>query len=176
MANKRVVLGSGKLYVTDYSGSIPEDAVIETDENLIGYIQGGAPLAYEAEFYECSDDLGYVKKKILTSEKVTLQSGIMTFNGKTLQKLCSTASVSESGTTRTVKIGGLENYDGKSYVIHFVYSDEVDGDIRVTIVGSNESGFELSFQKDKETVIDATFSALPCDDKGTLVIIKENIS
>ena len=177
MATKRVVLGSGNLYVANYTGStIPEDSVIETSDNLIGYIQGGATLTYEAEFYTAEDDLGYVKKKILTSENVVLKSGIMTWNGKTLEKLCATARVTEGSGIRTVKIGGLENYDGKSYVVHFVYNDDVDGDVRVTIVGSNEAGFELAFAKDAETVIDAEFTALPCDDEGTLVILKESIA
>ena len=177
MATKRVVLGSGKLYVAEYTGStIPEDSVIETDDNLIGYIQGGASLTYEPEFYTAEDDLGYVKKKILTNENVVLKSGIMTWNGKTLQKLCSTTRVTDDGSTRTVKIGGIENYDGKSYVVHFVYKDKVDGDVRVTIVGSNEAGFELAFAQDAETVIDAEFTALPCDDEGTLVILKETIA
>ena len=177
MATKRVVLGSGKLYVADYTGStIPEDSVIETETNLLGYIQGGATLTYEPTFYDCSDDLGFIKKKILTEEKVTLKSGIMTWNGKTLDKLCATARVTEGSGIRTVKIGGLENYDGKSYVVHFVYNDNVDGDVRVTIVGSNEAGFELAFAKDAETVIDAEFTALPCDDEGTLVILKESIA
>lgn len=79
MATKRVVLGSGKLYVADYTGStIPADNVIETDDNLLGYIQGGATLTYEPEFYTAEDDLGYIKRRILVKEAVTLKSGIMT--------------------------------------------------------------------------------------------------
>ena len=102
----------------------------------------------------------------------------MTWNGNTLQKLCSTARIKEDvdTKTRTVKIGGAGNYDGKKYVIHFVHKDAIDGDIRVTIVGSNEAGFELAFAKDKETVINAEFKAQPHDKDGTLILYKESDS
>lgn len=173
--SEKIVLGSGKLYVVEYTTTIPEDATIETADNLIGYIQGGATLSYTPTFYEAKDDLGYVSKKFLTEEEAVLKSGIMTWNGKTLQKLCSTARVTDAANVRTVKIGGISNYDGKKYVIHFLHEDEADGDIRVTIVGSNDAGFEMAFAKDKETVINAEFKAQPQDSEGTLITYKEEI-
>lgn len=174
MADK-IVLGSGKVYVMDFTGTLPEDTVIEVADNLLGDIQGGAAITYTPTFYEAKDDLGLVSKKIITDETAVLKSGIMTWCGTTLQKLCSTARVIEDTAKhiRTVKIGGVGNYDGKKYVIHFVHEDSVDGDIRVTIVGSNESGFELAFAKDKETVINAEFKAQPHDSEGTLILYKE---
>ena len=175
MADKKIVLGSGKLYVVAYTNEVPADSVIETEDNLIGYIQGGATLTYTPSFYEAKDDLGYVVKKMLTEEEVTFKSGVMTWNGETLQKLCSTARVTTDATTRTVKIGGLANYDGKSYVIHFVHEDNVEGDVRITIVGQNEAGFEMAFAKDAETVINAEFKALPQDTDGTLIVYKEDV-
>ena len=175
MADKKIVLGSGKLYVVAYTNEVPVDSVIETEDNLIGYIQGGATLTYTPSFYEAKDDLGYVVKKMLTEEEVTFKSGVMTWNGETLQKLCSTARVTTDATTRTVKIGGLANYDGKSYVIHFVHEDNVEGDVRITIVGQNEAGFEMAFAKDAETVINAEFKALPQDTDGTLIVYKEDV-
>lgn len=178
----KIVLGSGKLYIQEAtpvsSGTgytIPEDAVIETDANLIGWIQGGATLEYTPEFYTAKDDLGKVSKKYLTNEDVIFKSGVMTWNGNTLAKLCSTAEVDEDGTNkvRTVKIGGIDNFNNTQYVIHFLHEDDTDGDIRVTIVGSNEAGFEMAFAKDTETVINAEFKATPNDSRGTLVIYKE---
>ena len=74
----RITLGSGKLYVVEYTNSIPADSVIESDANLLGYIQGGATITYSPEFYTAEDDLGYVAKKIITNEEVTLSSGVMT--------------------------------------------------------------------------------------------------
>lgn len=174
MADK-IVLGSGKLYVTTFSNSVPEDATLEVTNNLLGYIQGGATLSYSPTFYEAKDDLGYVCKKMITEEEVVLKSGVMTWNGETLKKLCSTARVTSTATERTVKIGGAANYDGAKYVIRFVHEDDADGDIRITIVGSNEAGFEMAFAKDKETVINAEFKALPMDTDGTLVEFREEI-
>lgn len=174
--SEKIVLGSGKLYVTEFANTIPEDSVLETKENILGYIQGGATLSYTPSFYEAKDDLGLVVKKMLTDEEVVLKSGIMTWNGKTLEKLCGTARVTEAGSTRTVKIGGIGNYDGKKYVIRFVHEDDVDGDIRLTIVGSNEAGFEMAFAKDKETVVNVEFKAMGgLDTEGTLVEYKEEI-
>lgn len=174
MADK-IVLGSGKLYVIDFTDTIPEDTAVETENNILGYIQGGASLTYTPSFYEAKDDLGIVVKKMITEEEAILKSGIMTWNGETLRKLCSTARVIEDKEThtRTVKIGGAGNYDGKKYIIRFVHEDAVDGDIRVTIVGSNEAGFEMAFAKDKETVINAEFKAMPMDDEGTLIEYRE---
>lgn len=179
----RILLGSGKLYIDEAvkatSGyTIPTDAELEVDENLIGWIQGGASLEYTPSFYEAKDDLGMVSKKYLTEEEAILKSGVMTWNGNTLTKLCSTATVTEDATSkvRTVKLGGIGNYDGKLYVIRFVHEDEVDGDVRVTIVGSNEAGFEMQFAKDKETVINAEFKAAPHDARGTLILYSEEDS
>lgn len=172
---KRIVLGSGKLYVADFSGSIPADSALEVETNLIGLISGGATLEYTPEFYTAEDDLGLVKKNFLTSEEAVLKSGILTWNGKTLAKLSATGKVTETSAKRTVKIGGVGNYDGKSYVIRFVHEDATDGDIRITIVGNNEAGFEMQFQKDSETVINAEFKAIPHDDDGTLTVYEEEI-
>lgn len=175
MRKESITLGSGKVYITEFVDSIPADEVIETESNLLGLIQGGASITYTPSFYECKDDLGLVSKKFITQEDAVFKSGIMTWNGKTLQKLCSTSRITEDSEskTRTVKIGGADNYDGKSYIIHFVHKDAVDGDIRVTIVGSNEASLELAFAKDKETVINAEFKAKPQDNEGTLILYKE---
>lgn len=175
---EKIVLGSGKIYITEFTGTLPEDTIIEVESNLLGLIQGGATISYKPTFYEAKDDLGLVSKKFITEEEAILKSGVMTWNGDTLKKLCSTATVTEDTAThtRTVKIGGSGNYDGKKYVIHFVHTDAVDGDIRVTIVGSNEAGFSLDFAKDKESVINAEFKAQPHDSEGTLIVYKEEDS
>lgn len=171
----KIVLGSGKLYIDEFTGTLPADAEIEAEGKLLGYIQGGATLNYTPTFYEAKDDLGIVSKKIITEEEAVLKSGVMTWNGTTLKKLTPTARVTEDTAkkTRTVKIGGLSHNDGKKYVLHFVHEDKADGDIRITIVGSNEAGLELTFAKDKETVINAEFKAQPHDKDGTLILFKE---
>lgn len=172
-----ITLGSGNLYITEFSGNIPENTEIEKDTNLAGYIQGGAELEYKPEYYTAEDDLGKAKKTIITKEEAKLKSGIMTWNGETLKKLVATGRVTEDTEKgiRTVKIGGIDNNDNKSYIIHFVHKDPVDGDVRVTVVGKNTAGFTLAFAKDKETVIDAEFEAAPSDDEGTLILLQEEI-
>jgi len=174
-ADEKIVLGSGKLYIDEFITTIPTDLLLEVEENLLGLIQGGATLEYKPTFYEAKDDLGLVSKVILTEEVITLKSGIMTWCGKTLAKLCATARLTEAAGKRTVKIGGINNQDGKQYVIRFVHEDAVDGNTRVTIVGNNQAGFSFNFLKDKETVIDAEFKAMPLDSEGTKIIYTEDI-
>lgn len=173
---KRIVLGSGKLHVVEFTGStqIATPAAIQalcTDNNILGYISGGASLEYTPTFYTAKDDLGYVTKTIITEEEAKLTSGIMTFNGNTLNTLCSTGRVTEDATThtRTVKIGGIGNATNTKYAIIFHHEDDQDGDIWVCIVGNNQAGFTLAFAKDQETVIDAEFAALAQDNEGTLI-------
>lgn len=175
-AGEKIVLGSGKLYVAEFvADTIPTDAVLEVSGNLLGLIQGGATLEYKPKFYEASDDLGLMTKTVITEEEVSLKSGLMTWNGNTLKKICSTARVIEAAGKRTVKIGGPGNQDGKKYVIRFLHEDKVDGDIRVTIVGNNQAGFAFKFLKDKETVVDVEFIAAPMDAEGTKIIFEEDI-
>lgn len=174
-ARERIVLGSGKLFCMEYTGTMPEDSVIETEENRLGHISGGASVEYKPTFYNCKDDLGVVQKSVLTDEEATLKSGVMTWNASVLQKLCTTGRVTEAEKMRTIKIGGVSKQDGKSYILHFLHED-AEGDIRLTIVGRNEAGFTLTFAKDKETVIDAEFKAQPkIDTEGTLILYKEEI-
>ncbi len=156
---------------------IPSDALLEQEENRLAWIKGGASLEYSGEFYDAKDDLGMVSKRKLTTEDVKLKSGIMTWNGQVLKKLCSTARVTEKDGERIVKIGGTGNDDGAVYIFHFLHEDQVDGNVRITIVGQNTSGFTLQFAADNETVIDAEISAVAgkLDNTGTLVIIKEEI-
>ena len=178
MNKESIVLGSGDLYCTDFQGTdaeIPADDVIETEENRLGHIKGGAEIEYAPEFYEAKDDMGKVSKVIITEEEATLKSGIMTWCGTTLEKLCQTARVTESAGKRTVKIGGIGNATGKKYLLRFVHKDTQDGNVRVTVVGNNQAGFTIAFAKDNETVIDAEFKAQPMDKEGTLILYEEDM-
>lgn len=171
-----ITLGSGKLYSVEYTGTIPSNEDLEKVDNILGYIQKGASLDYKPEFYEAEDDLGIVKKQILTKEEVTFKSGILTWNAETLKKLVATGRITEDAekAIRTIKIGGINNNDGKQYIFHFVHEDKKDGNVRITIVGQNTAGFSLAFAKDAETVIDAEIKALPNDNEGTLIIFQED--
>ena len=162
--------------IKEYSDAMPAYTDFDVKTDLLGRIQGGATLEYSGEWYEANDDTGKVVKTIITEEEATLKSGIITWNGKTLTKLCSTARVTEADGIRTVKIGGVGNHDGKSYALCFHHTDKTDGDVWIVIRGVNQGGFSLAFAKDKETVIDAEFKCLPQDDEGTLIQYIEEIA
>lgn len=171
-----ITLGSGTLMIKEYNGTMPEYSAFSETNDLLGRISGGATLEYSGEWYTAKDDTGKIIKTIITDETVTLKTGVITWNGKTLTKLCSTGRVSDTNGIRTVKIGGIGNYDGKSYALCFHHEDKVDGDIWILIRGVNQSGFSLSFQKNQETTIDAEFAALSQDNDGTLIQYVEQIT
>lgn len=174
-ADEKVVLGSGQIFIDEFTGAIPTDLLLEVDDNKLGDVQGGATLTYKPKYYTAKSDDGTVQKTVVVEEEATLKSGVMTWCGDTLQKLSATARVTEAAGKRTVKIGGIGQQDGKKYVIRFLHEDPEFGAIRVTIVGNNQAGFAFAFVKDKETVIDAEFTALPSDADGTLIIYDEQI-
>ena len=171
-----ITLGSGNLMIKEYTDTLPAYTEFDDEKDLLGRIQGGATLEYKGTWYEAKDDTGKVVKTIVTEEEATLKSGILTWNGKTLAQLCSTARVTESEGIRTVKIGGIGNHDGKSYAICFHHEDKIDGDVWIVIRAVNQGGFSLAFVKDKETVIDAEFKCLPQDEEGTLIQYVEEMS
>ena len=173
---EQITLGSGLLYYMEYNGSVPDDATIETKNNILGYIEGGATLEYKPTFTTVSDDLDYVSRTVTTKEETTLKSGLITYNADTLKVLCSTArEVSNSvGGKRTIKIGGLQNDNGKDYLFRFVHKDNVAGDVRITVAGRNQAGFSLAYQQDKATTVDAEIKASrSLDDTGTKIIYEE---
>ena len=171
-----ITLGSGDLMIKAYTDTMPAYTDFNADTDLLGRIQGGATLEYKGEWYDAKDDTGKAVKTIITEEEATLKSGILTWNGKTLTKLCSTARVTESDGIRTVKIGGVGNHNGKSYALCFHHIDPADGDVWVVIRGVNQGGMAIAFVKDKETVINAEFKALPHDDEGTLIEYTEEMT
>jgi len=175
MYKDRIVLGSGDLFCMLFAGSIPDDETIETDDNQLGDIKGGCTLEYSVTKYKAVSDNGRRSKTIVTEEAALLKSGIMTWNGNTLEKLVSTARVSTNGKKRIVKIGGIDNQKDDKYLIRFRHKDAADGDCRVTIIGTNQAGLSIAFLKDTETVINAEFAAEPHDDEGTLIIYEEDI-
>lgn len=173
-----ITLGSGDLMIKEYDADtgIPAYTDFSAETDLLGRIQGGATIEYSGEWYEAKDDTGKVVKTIITEEEATLKSGVLTWNGKTLERLCATATITEKDGIRTVKIGGVGKYNGKSYALCFHHTDKVDGDVWIIVRAVNQGGFALAFAKDKETVIDAEFKCLPQDDEGTLIQYVEEIA
>src|SRR3712207_8330926 len=172
-----ITLGSGDLMIKEYDGAtMPEYTTFDAENDLLGRIQGGATLEYKPTYYEAKDDSGKVSKVIITEEEATFKSGIVTWNGKTLRQLTSTATVAEKAGIRTVKIGGVAKNDGKSYALCFHHVDKADGDVWVVVRAVNQGGFSIAFQPDKETVIDAEFKCLPQDKDGTLIQYVEEMT
>lgn len=170
-----ITLGSGKIYLKLFSEKMPTVDELCVDENLLGYIKGGAALEYTQETYEEKDDLGYVSKIITTSEEALLKCGLLTWNGETLQKLIDRCTSTEANGKRTTKIGGAGNAQGGYYAICFLHEDNIDGNLWILIKGRNTAGATLTFAVDAGTVVEPEFKALPHDDAGTLIELIEEI-
>lgn len=170
MATNKVTLGSGYIYVVEYTGNtIPTDAVIEVAANQFGYTKGGATLSYETEFTEINDDNGQIKESFLSTDNATFQCGAFMGKAEEIVKICPTASSTTTNGVTTVKIGGVSNDNNKKYVVRFKHKTE---DLRVTIVGKNTDGFELSFSADDAVTLEPTFTCSAMDSNGVLAEIK----
>ena len=174
-SDKNITLGSGKLYVAAFEEAMPTVDNLCVDDNLLGYIKGGAELAYTEETHEEKDDLGLVSKIITTSEEATLKCGIVTWNGETLKKLVDRCDSTTQDGKRVTKIGGAGKAQGGYYAICFAHEDPTDGNLWVLIKGRNTAGFTLTFAADSGTVMEPEFKALPHDDDGTLIELIEEL-
>lgn len=170
-----ITLGSGKIYLQAYADAMPTVDTLCVEENLLGYIKGGASLEYTQETYEEKDDLGFVSKIITTNEEALLKCGLLTWNGDTLKKLIDRCATTEASGKRTTKIGGQGNAQGGYYAICFMHEDKTDGNLWILIKGRNTAGATLTFAADAGTVIEPEFKAMPHDDKGTLIELIEEI-
>lgn len=168
---KGIPVGSGYIYETVFSGTIPENNVIETDANRLGYIEKGATLTYKSTFKKFKDDMGHVARNVLTDEEVTFKFGLISWVYSKLDALCSTCRITEKDGGRTVKIGGVGNDDGLRHLFRFVHPDKQLGDVRITIIGTNTGGLSLKYAADDSTNIEPEISAEPSDDEGTLVLL-----
>ena len=168
-----ITLGSGKIYAATFADAMPTVDTLCVDENLLGYIKGGAALEYTEETYEEKDDLGIVSKIITTSEEALLKCGLITWNGETLKKLTDRCKVTTENDKRITKIGGAGNAQGGYYAICFAHEDKTDGNLWVLIKGRNTAGFSLTFGTESGTLLEPEFKAMPHDTDGTLIELIE---
>ena len=104
---ERIILGSRYVHMKSFDGKLPSVDEICTDENQISYIQGGATIEYKPSYYTAKDDTRKIQKTVITDEEATMKSGLMTFCGNTLEKICDTARVSYAEKTSTKFTNGL---------------------------------------------------------------------
>lgn len=168
-----IILGSGDLYIVEFTGDIPEDSAIEADSNRAGNIKGGATLEYSTESQTVQDDKGRVKKTIITQETVTFKTGLMTWVKQYMQALVQTARIDETSKTGHIvyKLGGLANLNKKRYLWRFVHTRDDGRKVRITVTGKNTGTISLAFQPENETVVDSEITADTLDKDGTLVIL-----
>lgn len=173
-----IILGSGDLYLVEYTGEIPDDATIETDANRAGNIKGGATLEYSMESQTVQDDKGRVKKTIITQETVVFKTGLITWIKTYLQALVQTARVDETTKQghRVYKLGGLANLSKKKWLWRFVHTRDDGRKLRITVTGKNTGTISLAFQTEEATQVDAEITADTLDASGTLVILDDELA
>lgn len=175
--SEEIILGSGDLYIVEFTGEIPDDTEIEKDENRAGNIKGGATLEYSIESQTVQDDKGRVKKTIITKETVLFKTGLMTWIKKFMQAIIQTARIDETTKAghRVYKLGGLANLNKTRYLWRFVHTRDDGRKLRITVTGKNTGTISLAFQPENETVVDAEITADTLDSAGTLVILDDEM-
>lgn len=176
---KRIVLGSGENYLKEVTGTVDASDVDQlitdlfTADNRWGDTKNGATLTYTPTSYTVTDDLGRIMETTLTKEEVKLTFGVVAINSKILLPLMETARVETSTVDGRVivKIGGIVNATGKSYLVGFKHLDAKRGNIYVIIVGKNDGELQFSFNPESETVLNPSFTAGALDEDGTKIII-----
>ena len=175
--SEEIILGSGDLYLAEFTGDIPDDSVIEADDKRAGNVKGGATLEYSQTSQTVKDDKGRVKKTITTEEDVKFKTGLITWVDTWIKALISTARVDTTTKEghRVYKIGGLSNQSKTRYLFRFVHTRDDGRKLRVTVTGKNTGTISIAFNPENATTVDAEISANPLDKDGTLVIIDDEI-
>ncbi|PLS04021.1 hypothetical protein [Neobacillus cucumis] len=176
VAEDTYLLGSGDLFIGVVSPTATETEISVALSN-VGAISGGAALTFKPSFYEVKSGNRGTIASFKTDEEVTFKSGILTWDLQNIEKL-SAAYYSEDTTngTRRVGVGGMKNIPIN--YLRFVHTKPDGKTLTVNVFKAQaQSGFELTFDKEKETVIDAEFKALAVVGKndGNLVEIVEEI-
>lgn len=175
--NAEYLLGSGDLFL----GTVPnvetatESEIAEVLTN-IGAISGGAVLTYTPSFTEVNSSNRGLLAMFKTSEEVIFKSGLLTWDLKNIDRL-SAAYYSENPAegTRRIGIGGLKNVPFN--YVRFVHVKPDGKKLTVNLFKAQaQSGFELTFDQENPTVIDAEFKALATGKAdGNLVEIIEEV-
>lgn len=175
----RIAMGSVDVYMTAFTGTaisdIPEDSVIETEENLIGRTKEGGEITYTTTYYNVKSDDGKASRSEMTEDSAAFSFGLITWNGNTITKLVATASATVTGTKRRTLIGGVTNVNNVIYLVRAVHKDDVKGDVRYTMLGKNVAGFAAAYKPGQETTITPNIEAEPFDDGRLIILDEENV-
>jgi hypothetical protein len=170
-----IPVGSGYLYHSVFTGTIPADAVIETEANRLGYIEKGGEVDYKPTYKTFKDDFGITQRTKLTAEEAAFKASLIAWSTSDFGAFVSTARVTETQGHRTIKIGGLGQDDGKIHLFRFVHPDAKYGTVRLTIVGTQTGGFKLNFKPDDAGNMDLEITAQASDSEGTLIVYDEEV-
>lgn len=173
-----IPVGSGYLYYMSFTGTVPADSVIETDDNRLGHIEGGAEISYKPTTKTFKDDFGIVSREKLTAEEAALKASLVAWSSVDMAVFADTARMTESTGSdgrkhRTIKIGGLKNDPVKPYLFRFVHLDPQYGDIRITIVGRSAAEIKLAYKPEDSSNMDLEVTAQSQDEDGTLILFDE---
>lgn len=175
--SKTVPLGSGNVYVAEFDGALPSISELITSvcvtENKYGSTTGGATLTYTATKHEEKDDFGVLSRCVTTDETAKMGWGVFSWAPEMLGKLVATAESKTEDGYYVTRIGGLENDDGKSYIVVFEHVDKKYGNLYAIIVGTNTADLSIAFKKDDTSKLQPEFTAEPQDERGTLILIAE---
>ncbi len=174
---KSVPLGSGIAYIVEYTHdnmpSAAELVALATDNNKSGETKGGATFTYTANVHKEQDDHGVVMRIITLDEEAKIRWGQFTWAPDAITKYAATGRVVKDRDYTVIKLGGLQNDNGKRYIIIFKQIDPELGDLYLALVGTNTAGITIAFARDATSKLEPEFTALPCDEEGTLAIMFE---
>ena len=152
MATQKYALGVGDIYMLVADEIPTTDIELETETNFIGSTSGGCSLSYNFSKQDIIDDKNQKLDSFKTDEAVGFKGNILTFNLATLSKLTANSKVEETAAETKLKLGSTNNTLQK-IVVRYVHTFANSKKMRVTLIGNSASGFELSFTKDKETIV-----------------------
>lgn len=176
---ERVILGGGTHYIAPYIGGALEDLKTYcTEENVIGWTQGGTTLTYTPEIKKIEDDIGMVRRTFQSKANAEMKTGLLTLDVKSISEIMSVGEFTpgEAGGVNKLKLGGGKE-SLRKYIVVFEYEDDETGlGLRVGMVATNTAALEMIFNKDNETVPPVTFSAESNGVDDTIVVIEEDVA
>ena len=174
---ENVILGALTFYIAPYeSGELGELKTYCTDDNLIGWTQGGSTFTYTPEIKNVEDDKGMVRRTFMSKANAELKTGFLTLDTESIHEMMSVGKFTAANGVNKLELGG-----GKSALKRFIvvgeYEDDADDgghNLRIGMVATNTAALELIFKADQETVPNVTFSAASNGVNDTIVVIEED--